>query len=155
MVPHDCATLSLYDQETNLFHVHFLEADKAGGPNFPETVIPFDDSAAGAAFRMREPVLIDQIDAAPFAAEAMKHLTGMGMNSGCWVPLINRERIIGALMIASRKEAAFTRHEADMLSQIAGQIATAVDNALAFRQIAELSDKLKQEKKYPRRRAKS
>ncbi len=148
MVPHDCATLSLYDQATNLFHVHFLEADKAGGPNFPETIIPVDDSAAGAAFRTREPVLIDRIDAAPFASKAMEHLTGMGMNSGCWVPLINRERIIGALMIASHKEAAFTQSEADMLSQIAGQIATAVDNALAFRQIAELSDKLKQEKKY-------
>jgi formate hydrogenlyase transcriptional activator len=63
-------------------------------------------------------------------------------------PLINRERAIGALMIASRREAAFTQLEADLLSQIANQIATAVDNAIAFRQIAELSDKLKQEKRY-------
>ena len=78
----------------------------------------------------------------------MEHLTRLGMRSGCWVPLINRERTIGALMIASRTEAAFTQHEVDLLSQIASQIATAVDNALAFSQIAELSDKLKQEKQY-------
>lgn len=148
MVPHDCATLSLYDAATHAFRVQFLETGKDTGSSFPEVVVPVDNSAAGAAFHMREPVLVDRIESAAFAAETMQHLTGMGMRSGCWVPLINRERAVGALMIASRDEAAFSNREADLLSQIAGQIATAVDNALAFQQIADLSNKLKQEKQY-------
>jgi formate hydrogenlyase transcriptional activator len=147
LVPHDCATLSLYDPVTDSFRVQFLGPSQ-GSSEFPEAIIPAQDSAAGAAFRTREPVLVDRFDGAPFASKAMRHLIGMEMRSGCWVPLINRERAIGALMIASRREAAFTQLEADLLSQIANQIATAVDNAIAFRQIAELSDKLKQEKRY-------
>ena len=35
-----------------------------------------------------------------------------------------------------------------MLTQIAGQVAMAVSNAMAFRQIAELRDRLSQEKQY-------
>ena len=54
----------------------------------------------------------------------------------------------GVLAIASRIECAFTDHDAEMLSQIAGQVAMAVNNAIAFRQIADLRDRLSQEKKY-------
>src|SRR6202034_861091 len=43
---------------------------------------------------------------------------------------------------------AFTQPDVDFLSQIAGQIAIAVDNALAYRQISELKDQLTQEKLY-------
>ena len=35
-----------------------------------------------------------------------------------------------------------------MLGQVAGQVAMAVNNALAFKQIAELRDRLDQEKQY-------
>jgi PAS domain S-box-containing protein len=148
VVPHDCATLSLYEPTTNSFRVQFLDAEKKTSLNFPEVTIPVEGSAAGAVFRTREPLLIDRIDTAPFATGALQHLMSMGMHSGCWVPLINRERAIGVLTIASREEAAFTRAEVDMLSQIGNQIATAIDNALAFQKIADLRDKLKEEKQY-------
>jgi transcriptional regulator with GAF, ATPase, and Fis domain len=62
--------------------------------------------------------------------------------------LIHRERTLGALAVASRKENAFVQHDADMLSQFASQMAMAVNNALAFKQIAELRDRLDQEKQY-------
>jgi transcriptional regulator with GAF, ATPase, and Fis domain len=70
------------------------------------------------------------------------------MKSGCWVPLVHRGEAIGTLMVASRMEGAFGQSEAEMLTEIAGHVAMAVSNAVAFRQIAELRDKLSQEKKY-------
>jgi len=148
MVPHDCATLSLHEPTTHSFRVQFLDVGKGTDSNFPDISIPIEGSVAGAVFRTREPMMLDRLDNAPFAAGALQHLTRMGMRSGCWVPLINRERAIGALTIASRKEAAFTQWDMDMLSRIAAQVATAVDNALTFRKIADLRDKLKQEKQY-------
>ena len=48
----------------------------------------------------------------------------------------------------SRQEGAFGQREAEMLVQIAGQVAMAVNNAMAFKHIAELRDRLKQEKQY-------
>ena len=46
------------------------------------------------------------------------------------------------------REAAFSEDEVDFLSQIANQVAIAVDNALAYGQIADLKNELAQEKLY-------
>jgi transcriptional regulator with GAF, ATPase, and Fis domain len=70
------------------------------------------------------------------------------MQSGCWVPLVHRGDTIGTMMVASRLEAAFSQRDAAMLAEVADQVAMAVNNALAFRQIAELRDRLSQEKRY-------
>jgi formate hydrogenlyase transcriptional activator len=70
------------------------------------------------------------------------------MRSGCWLPLINRERVLGTLNVLSRREAAFTQEDLELLRQMANQVAIAVDNALAVREIAELKDKLAEEKLY-------
>src|SRR6202023_492677 len=43
---------------------------------------------------------------------------------------------------------AFTQPDIEFLSQIAGQVAIAIDNAFAYRRITELSDQLHQEKLY-------
>ena len=80
--------------------------------------------------------------------KAFSILTSLGMQSGCWVPLVHRGQAIGALAVASRMEGAFGKREAEMLTQIADQVAMAVNNAMAFRQIAELRDRLSQEKQY-------
>jgi transcriptional regulator with GAF, ATPase, and Fis domain len=51
-------------------------------------------------------------------------------------------------MVASRKEDAFSQHDAEVLSQVGEQVAMAVNNAVAYKQIAELRDRLAQEKRY-------
>ncbi|HXS78554.1 MAG TPA: sigma 54-interacting transcriptional regulator, partial [Terracidiphilus sp.] len=109
--------------------------------------VPLEESPAGRAFRVREPIVLDRIwdsNLAPGAA----HLTRIGMKSGCWVPLIHRDVAVGVLAVASRAEAAFTNREVEMLVQVADQVAMAVSNAVVFRQIAELRDRLRQEKQY-------
>ena len=70
------------------------------------------------------------------------------MQSACWLPLIQRGETIGTLAVASRFENAFAQREVEMLIQVADQVTMAVSNALVFRQIAELRDRLNQEKKY-------
>jgi len=146
MVPHDAATLALYDEATGKLRVQFLTS--ADDANQSEVLLDPEASPAGQAFRTRRPVILNKIDRWLFAPESVQHLTGVGMQSGVWVPLVHRERTLGALMVASRLENAFSQHDADMLGQVAGQVAMAVNNALAFKQIAELRDRLTQEKQY-------
>ncbi|MGA7859497.1 MAG: sigma 54-interacting transcriptional regulator [Terracidiphilus sp.] len=147
VVPHDCATLGLYDRSLGSLSVQFLGTEE-GETRRGETRLPLDGSPAGRAFRNREPVLLDRIKDSPFAMETVRHLTGLGMQSGCWVPLVHRGEAIGTLMVASKLEGAFSAHDAEMLAQISVQVAMAVNNAVAFRQIAELRDRLSQEKQY-------
>jgi formate hydrogenlyase transcriptional activator len=147
VVPHDAATLGLYDPATDALMVQFLAPDEGGAP-LGEVRLPLAGSPAGEAFRVREPVVLQRIEGSRFVLEGVRHLTGRGMQSGCWVPLIHRGQAIGVLAVASRMEGAFSQREAEMLVQIADQVAMAVNNALAFRQIAELRDRLNQEKQY-------
>ena len=148
MVPHDAATLGLYDDATGKLRVQFLATgDKEEAPH-NEVLLDPDASPSGRAFRTRLPLILNKIDRWPFAPESVKHLTSLGMQSGVWVPLIHRERTLGALAVASHRESAFGQHDAEMLGQVAGQVAMAVNNAIAFKQIAELRDRLDQEKRY-------
>ena len=147
VIPHDAATLGLFDPASGTLMVQFLSGDDDQVPR-GEVRLQVDNSPAGEAFRTREPVIVGQMQGSRFASETIRHLTGLGMQSACWVPLINRGEAIGTMMVASRLVNAFSHHEADMLVQIADQVAMAVDNATAFRQIADLRDRLNQEKKY-------
>jgi len=141
----DAATLGLYDEKSGNLMVQFLATDEKGPQS--DVRVPLEESPAGRAFRVREPIVLDRIwdsNLAPGAA----HLTRIGMKSGCWVPLIHRDVAVGVLAVASRAEAAFTNREVEMLVQVADQVAMAVSNAVVFRQIAELRDRLRQEKQY-------
>ena len=82
------------------------------------------------------------------ARGTVEHLTGIGMRSGLWVPLVYRGEAIGALAVASRMEGAFGAREAEVLAEFADQMAMAVKNAVAFRQVTDLRDRLNQEKQY-------
>ena len=119
MVPHDAATLALYDEPTGKLRVQFLGSGDADA-NQGEVLLDPDASPAGQAFRTRRPVILNKIDRWPFAPESVQHLTGMGMQSGVWVPLVHRERTLGTMMVASRLENAFSQHDAEMLGQVAG-----------------------------------
>ena len=147
VVPHDAATLGLYEPSTGMLMVQFLGVEGGEGRR-GDVRLPVEGSPAGSAFRKGEPVVLERIADAGFAVDSVKHLTGLGMRSGCWVPLTHRGEAIGVLMVASRIEGAFGSREAEMLAEIAGHVAMSVSNAVAFRQIAELRDKLSQEKQY-------
>jgi len=147
VIPHDAATLGLYDQATGTLRVQFLVAD-ASGASRGDVRLALENSPAGEAFQTRGSVVLDRIAASRFSPEGVRHLTNLGMQSGCWVPLIHRGELIGVLAVAGRLEASFSQSDAEMLAQVADQVAMGVNNAVAFRQIAELRDRLTQEKQY-------
>ncbi len=147
VIPHDAATLGLYDASTGSLLVQFLAPDESG-THRGEVRLPLEGTPAGEAFRTRQPIILDHIRNSGFSSEGIRHHTNIGMQAGLWVPLIHRGEPIGALAVASRKEAAFSQRDADMLVEIGGQVAMAVSNALAFRQISELRERLSQEKQY-------
>jgi formate hydrogenlyase transcriptional activator len=148
VVPHDFATLALYEEATGKLRVQFLASGSESSGSQGELLLDPDASPAGQAFRTRRPVILNRIDRWPFAPDSIRHQTSAGMRSGIWVPLIHRERTLGALAVSSRTENAFSEHDAEKLGQVAGHVAMAVNNALAFRQIADLRDRLNQEKQY-------
>ena len=77
-----------------------------------------------------------------------KAMYELGIRSVCSVPLIAGNRIWGALNPSSMIEHAFGPSEVEYLQQVANQIAAALQNAHAYREIVELKERLAQEKRY-------
>jgi len=144
---HDYSSLSLYNAEQNHFEIHALDLPNGRGLIREGMTFGFG-TPAGRAFATRKPLLVSQLDPETFPSDVTQHLVAEGMRSGCWLPLVSRDRVLGTLNILSRREAAFTQADLELLRQVANQVAIAVDNALAFRQIAELRNKLAEERVY-------
>ena len=83
-----------------------------------------------------------------FDSPTSRLLRDEGVRSVVCMPLITHDRVLGTLSLASLRDAAFQQGDVDLLVQVAGQVAIAVENALAFQEIGELKNKLAQEKLY-------
>jgi formate hydrogenlyase transcriptional activator len=70
------------------------------------------------------------------------------LKSFCFLPLISRNRAIGTLVLARLRDDVFSQADISFLAQIANQIALAVENAIAYREIRELKEQLSKEKLY-------
>jgi formate hydrogenlyase transcriptional activator len=93
-------------------------------------------------FRTGKPLIAAKEEVAADPKGALANL------SLCLYPLISRERVLGVLGFGSSRENAFTEDDLSFFSQVANQIAFAVENALAYGQVSELKDKLAQENVY-------
>jgi formate hydrogenlyase transcriptional activator len=71
-----------------------------------------------------------------------------GIRSVCSVPLVAGDRVWGTLNPSSVKEHAFDPTQIEYLQQVANQIATALNNAHAYREIAQLKERRAYEKRY-------
>jgi PAS domain S-box-containing protein len=147
MIPHDTATIAVRDPATNGLVVHFLRSDENKSSR-DGIRVPLERSPDGQVFRTGEPLVLKRIDESPFDDRWIRHLTAMGMQSGCWVPLIYRGDPVGVLAVAGRTTSAFGQHKVEMLEKIAEQVALVAVSAREFRRVADMRDRLVEENRY-------
>jgi formate hydrogenlyase transcriptional activator len=139
----DAVSIRLPDTDNNQLRVYALDFPESKGFLKEETLISIEGSLSGRVFRTGKPYVSDDLatDAAtsPGLAEGLKF--------GCFLPLIHRARVLGVMGLG-RREHTFTPDDVGFLAQAASQVAIAVENAVAYREIANLRDQLAQEKLY-------
>src|SRR5258707_9985673 len=143
----DLAGVGLPDAEDEK-HLRLYALDFPDSKGFvrEEVPIPIEGTPPGMAFKTGEPIvglirdLCNMIPDSPPLAE--------GLKTGCVLPLASRGRMHGVLLLGRRDENTFSRDDVKFLMQVASQVAIAVENALAYKKIAELKEKLTQEKLY-------
>ncbi|MEW6544276.1 MAG: sigma 54-interacting transcriptional regulator [Nitrospirota bacterium] len=148
VLPNDYTSLALYEPEHDRFRLYALDFPVSRGLVSEGMVGPVEGTPAGEAFRSGKPRLVGETELRNFSSAFVKLLIAEGIKSVCCVPLRPHDRPLGTLNIASLRSGAFTQDDVDLLVQVANQIAIAIENALAFREIAELKDKLSKEKLY-------
>jgi formate hydrogenlyase transcriptional activator len=150
VIQHDGSSLVLFEPETRQYRVHVLDFTK--NTSFVEEgqADPRCKGPSGIAIDTGKPAVFTEQDLRNMASESevCGHLLAEGIKSLLSVPLLAHDRVRGALNVGRRREDAFAQGDIDLLSQVAQQIAIAIENALAYREIAELKEKLNKEKIY-------
>jgi formate hydrogenlyase transcriptional activator len=148
VVAYDFAALALLDKETGEIHLTGLHSpsDIQFAPE--ETCACPDGLPAGEALRTGKPVVTVGYDPERFPSPLYQVGAHLGLRSNCAVPLIGGDGAAGVLDVARTSGDPFTPDEVDLLVQVGRQIAIAVENSLAFRELSRLKDKLATEKLY-------
>ena len=143
---HDYTSLALLDASSGLLKIHAL--DLPGNAALPkkEYTVPLDRSPSGQCFSSGRVLVVRGPEIDRYQVDVIKFLRKEGVQVMCCVPLSTNGRTFGTINLASRNPDAFTPDDIELLQQVAAQVAIALENALAFKEIETLKDKLTVEK---------
>lgn len=144
----DAAAIMLPEPGGTHLRVHALDFPESRGVFGEGAVVSIEGTMPGDSFKSGKPIVINRLDPAEIPPEMYAKAAAEGLNSFCDLPLISKNRLLGVLAVAKREANAFGSDEVAFLTQVANQVAIGVDNALAYKKIAELTDRLAQEKLY-------
>ncbi len=143
----DAVTVALPDATSGKFRVLAMDFPHGKGI-VKEELLVRPSAAVKKAIDSLKPVVFDARNRDELEPDPYELAAAEGLIAACNIPLVNRGRALGILSILRTTETPFTPEDVDFLSRASGQIAIAVENALAYREISELKDKLAQEKLY-------
>jgi formate hydrogenlyase transcriptional activator len=143
----DAVAVALPDPTSGKSRVLAVDFPHGKGVIKEELLLPLSSEARRAMDTLK-PVVFDPRERDEHAPEPYDVAAAEGLKAVCSIPLVDRGRAVGILSILRTTETPFTPEDVDFLSRASGQIAIAIENALAYREISELKDKLAQEKVY-------
>jgi formate hydrogenlyase transcriptional activator len=144
----DAAAIMLPDSDGKHLRVYALDYPENKGVFTEASLAPIEGTMPGEAFKTGKAIVVNRLDPADMAPDMYSKALEEGLHSFCDVPLISRNRLLGVLGVARREEDGFDENEVAFLTQVAAQVAIGVENAQAFGEIADLKEKLAQEKLY-------
>jgi formate hydrogenlyase transcriptional activator len=143
----DAVTVALPDAASEKFRVFAMDFPHGKGV-VKEELLVTPSAAVKKALDTLKPVVVDMREHNELASDASDIVAAEGIKAFCNIPLANRGRALGILSILRTTETPFSAGDVDFLSRASGQIAIAIENALAYHEISQLKDKLAQEKLY-------
>ena len=148
VIHHDYTSLALLDSQTGLLKIHALDFPGHQLSLKQEVTVSRDTSPSGQAIASGRPFLARGLEIDRYQNEIILVLRTAGVQSMCCVPLITHGQAFGTLNVASRRNDAFSPQDVELLQHVAAQVAIAVENTLAFKEIEALKNKLAEEKLY-------
>jgi formate hydrogenlyase transcriptional activator len=144
----DYAGVSVPDAENKQLRLYAVDFPEGKGFLQEDLVYSIEGSPSGTAFRTMKPLRLQSPFTGWLHYPIVQIAVREGLKSFCFLPLISRNRAIGTLVFARLRDDAFSQADIGFLAQVANQIALAVENAIAYREIRELKEQLSKEKLY-------
>ena len=145
VVSFDRIGLLLYDAERGVTQAQVLEpANAAPGP----AEVRVGDTPFGWVIESQQPLIVADTAAETRWPEAIMRIRESGVVSMCLLPLTTARTRIGALAFGRRKPMTYAGDEVEFMGEVAKLVAMAIENAMAFEKIAQLKNKLAEERLY-------
>jgi formate hydrogenlyase transcriptional activator len=137
----------LFEERSNQLELSTL--DSRGGlglhENITTTTLTEEDLAK---MRARVAAIFGPDEIAEFPPSIAKAMRDSSIASLACVPLVGSKGPLGIISLGSREQDAFGQNDLELLSQIANQIALAIENALAYRRVTFSCRRLEDEREY-------
>jgi formate hydrogenlyase transcriptional activator len=138
----------LIDKGRNELECAVLDFPGSKGPELTAMVRSELSGAGQEKLRANLPEVfsIDQAENLP--PRIVEQLKAESIASMALAPMVTANGPLGVIAMGSRRPSHFGHQDLDLLSQISGQIALAVDNAIAYGRISDARDRLEEERLY-------
>jgi K+-sensing histidine kinase KdpD len=140
----NAASILLYDQVNQ--ELHFEASTNLDEPLMQGLVVPVDASVAGWIVKNRQPLIIEDTEKDTRHFEHVGQVVNLQTKSILGVPLIAKDKIIGALEVINKRDGTFSFEDQNLLITLAAQAAIAIENSRLFLQsdlISELVHELR------------
>jgi formate hydrogenlyase transcriptional activator len=153
----DVSALLVPDSESGALRVTILHNPDAKGPFREGSLVPMNSSISGQVLRKGKSIRIDSFEQVRDDPEIFGNPDGRllyervieeGLRTGCYLPLIGRDRVVGVLMLCRRSDNVFAKDDVILLEQVACQVAIAVENTLEYEQATKDRDKETKQRRY-------
>ena len=148
VISHDVALVTLLDKNSSNLRLYALHARSDIKLATPEESVCRSGLPCAEAINTKKAVVLNFPDFGRFSSPLYKQYCDAGLNASCSIPLISANGVLGTLEIARRANQPFSESDVELLTQVGQQIAIALDNSIAYRELTELKDKLATEKLY-------
>lgn len=140
IVGFDRASLALLDASGENLTVQALFGEIGDGLTVG-TPLPLADSVQGYTVLKGEALLRRNLKKESGFAFDRKALE-LGLLSDISMPLVFKTRVLGVLTLSSQKPSAYSEHHLEILRQVAGQLAAAIENARLFGELERRLDEV-------------
>jgi len=140
----EAASILLYEESKK--QLYFQSTTNLDEPFMRGLIVPVDGSIAGWIVTNRRPIIILDAQNDPRHFAKIGKMTNITTTSLLGVPLIAKDKVVGALEAINKRVGDFSLEDQDVLMDLGAQAAVAIENARLFQQsdlIAELIHELR------------
>ncbi|MBN1104697.1 MAG: GAF domain-containing protein [Deltaproteobacteria bacterium] len=132
----EASTIYELDEAKNEITVRLARGEKKGPVR--SLTLKMGEGVAGLVVRTRKPKIIQDVARSKRFSDKFDKITGFTTRSMICVPLLLRDKTIGAVQVLNKRQGKpFTRHDLELLTALSQQIAVAMDNAHLYQLLAE------------------
>jgi formate hydrogenlyase transcriptional activator len=144
VINHVSGSLSLLDKSTGKLRIAGVDSPRGRELRIDENDRSFSPEGLPNAEAMSsgKPVVTCGPDFQRFPSPLYRKYAYLFSTPGCWIPLIGRYGSFGTMALNREEGEPFTDDEVALLAHVSRQLGLAMENSIAYRELAEMKDRL-------------